>query len=144
VAAATSFLSAAAITDWLGTEEAIMPWQLLHKRGRPSQIRPFCCCCCHHPPAAGWSPLHRLAQSAAECTSAADRQRFLHCISATIDRLVAVELQEAMQEAAAQQQQQQQQQQLPLQEAVDCARQCVLQYVIEAPAPSWHYNGLRV
>lgn len=83
--------------------------------------------------AAGWSPLHRLAQSAAAATNAADRGRFLRCIRDTVDRLVAVQLQEAAAAAAAQHQ--------PLQQAVAAARECVVEYVSAAPAPSRHYTG---
>ncbi|KAF6253677.1 hypothetical protein COO60DRAFT_1642971 [Scenedesmus sp. NREL 46B-D3] len=48
----------------------------------------------------GWSPLHRLAQSAAQAADAAQRDRFMQCIRATVERLVAVDLQEALQEVA--------------------------------------------
>jgi hypothetical protein len=66
----------------------------------------------------------------------------MECISATIDRLIAVELQEALQEvaaAAAGQPSAEQQQQ-----AIECARQCVLSYVGETPVPSRHYTGQQV
>uniref|UniRef100_A0A383WKJ2 Uncharacterized protein n=1 Tax=Tetradesmus obliquus TaxID=3088 RepID=A0A383WKJ2_TETOB len=84
----------------------------------------------------GWSPLHRLAQSAAAATNAADRGRFLRCIRDTVDRLGAVQLQEAAAAAAAQHQ--------PLQQAVAAARECVVEYVSAAPAPSRHYTGQAV
>jgi hypothetical protein len=91
--------------------------------------------------AAGWSLLHRLAQSASEPNNAAQQQRFRQCIHDTIDRLVTVELQEAVQEAAAAGVQHQEHEQ---QQVLVFARQCVLQYVSEVPLPSRHYTGQQV